>query len=122
MRTYSMDLRERVLAAFDAGLSAKAVAVRFAVSVSFVGKLRRHRRATGSAAPAPRRHGPRPTWQAHADALRAAVAAAPDLTLREYRDRHAFPFSVPTLARALAALGLTRKKSRAGRPSRAART
>lgn len=91
-----MDLRERVLAAFDAGLSAEAAAVRFAVSVSFVGKLRRHRRATGS--------------------------AAPDLTLREYRERYAFPFSVPTLARALAALGLTRKKSRAGRPSRTART
>jgi len=54
--------------------------------------------------------------------LRAAVAAAPDATLAEYRRRFALPLSRSALARALAALGLSRKKSRSGPASRTAPT
>ena len=121
MRAYSMDLRERGLADADAGTGTRAVAAKYRVSESWVRRLEQVRRAAGRITPAARRP-PAPGWAAHADAIRAAVAAAPDATPAEYRRRFALPMSVPTLARALAALGLPRKESRPGRPSRTART
>ena len=57
MRPYSMDLRERVAAAIDAGEgSQRQVAKRFRVSVSFVTRLVQRRRDAGTLAPqTPRR-------------------------------------------------------------------
>ena len=116
-----MDLRERVLADSDGGAGTRAVAAKYRVSESWVRRLKQTRRDAGRVAPATRR-APAPGWMAHTDAIRAAVAACPDATLAEYRQRFALPVSVPTLARALVALGLSRKKSQSGRPSRTART
>jgi transposase len=117
MKPYSMDLRLRVLQDCDAGLPTRAVAAKFRVSDSFVRKLKRRRRLTGSAAPtAPR--PPAPGWAADADRIRAAVAAQPDLTLEELKARLGLAYSLATLWRATRALGLTVKKKRAGRPSR----
>ena len=53
---------------------------------------------------------------------RDLVREAPDLTLREYLERFALPISKSALARGLTALGLSRKKSRAGPANKAART
>jgi transposase len=122
MRAYSMDLRLRVLKDCDGGLGTKAVAAKYSVSQAWVRRLKQRRRETGRVAPAGQRHGPRPGWEPHAEAIRAAVRAAPDLTLDEYRARFALPVSRSALARALAALRLSRKKSPSGRPSRAGRT
>lgn len=122
MKAYSTDLRERVLAACDAGQRTKAVAERLGVSASWVRRVKQVRRDTGRTAALPPAHGPAATWPAHAEAIREAVGHAPDATLDEYRTRFALPLSRPTLARALVALGLSRKKSRCGRPSRTART
>jgi transposase len=122
MRAYSADLRERVLADCDAGAGTRAVAAKYRVSESWVRRLKQVRRQTGRTTPADQRRGPTPGWVAHADAIRAAVAAAPDATLAEYRQRFALPLSRSALARALAALGLSRKKSRSGPASRTART
>jgi transposase len=122
MRAYSADLRERVLADCDGGIGTRAVARKYTVSESWVRRLKQTRRETGRVTPATQRHGPVPGLVAHADAIRAAVAADPDATLDEYRARFALPLSRSALARALAALGLSRKKSRSGRPSRTART
>jgi transposase len=119
---YSTDLRERVLADCDAGLTTRAVARKYRVSESWVRRLKQLRRETGRVAPAPPRGGQPPTWAAYAERIRAAVAQAPDATLDEYRARFALPLSRSALARALVALGLPRKKSRRGRPSRTART
>jgi len=117
MKPYSMDLRQRVLQDCDAGLPTKAVAGKYKVSDSFVRKLKRRRRTTGSAAPAtPRR--PAPGWAADADRIRAAIAAQPDLTLEELRARLGVAYSLTTLWRATRALGLTVKKKWSGRPSR----
>src|SRR5271154_1220215 len=55
MRAYSMDLRERVMAALDEGESSLEVASRLGVHDSWVRKLRRRRDRTGTIAPAP--HG-----------------------------------------------------------------
>jgi transposase len=122
MRAYSADLRERVLADCDGGLGTRAVAAKYRVSESWVRRLKQVRREAGRTTPDDQRRGPTPGWVAHADAIRAAVAAAPDATLAEYRRRFALPLSRSALARALAALGLSRKKSRSGPASRTART
>src|SRR5689334_21744332 len=109
MKAYSMDLRERVLKDCDAGMRTAALATKYAVSSAWVRRLKQRRRLTGRVAPTTQRHGPRPTWQAHAESIRAAVHREPDLTLREYLARLAAPLSKSALARGLAALGLSRK-------------
>jgi transposase len=122
MRAYSMDLRTRVLADLDGGMKTSAVARKYTVSPAWVRRLGQRRRATGEVAPRKQRHGRIPSWAAHAEAIRAAVRDCPDATLDEYRARLAPPLSRSALARALIALGLTRKKSRCGPASRTAPT
>jgi transposase len=121
MKAYSLDLRVRVLADADRGMGTAATAAKYSVSESWVRRLKQRRRQTGQIGPTPRRPAV-PGWQAHADRIRAAVTAAPDATLKEYRERFALPVSRSALARALAALGLVRKKSPAGPRSRTGRT
>jgi transposase len=122
MKAYSMDLRERVLKDCDAGMKTAAVATKYSVSPAWVRRLKQRRRQTGEVAPIPQRHGPLPAGQIYADRIRLAVREAPDLTLREYIQRFALPISKSALARALAALGLSRKKSRSRPASKNART
>lgn len=121
-RAYSMDLRVRVLADLDRGAKTRAVAAKYTVSESWVRRLKQTRREAGRVGPAAQQRGPVPGWVAHADAIRAAVATAPDATLAEFGRRFGLPLSRSALARALLALGLSRKKSPSGRPSRTART
>jgi transposase len=122
MKAYSMDLRDRVLRDLDAGLTTSAAARKYSVSPAWVRRLKQRRAATGETAPRRQRHGRVPAWVTHAEAIRDAVRRAPDATLDEYRTRFGLPMSRAALARALVALGLTRKKSRSGRASRIART
>src|SRR4051794_6222076 len=87
MRSYSMDLRERVVAACDRGeWTREQVAERFSVSVAWVYRLLRLRRDTGSIAPKPHGGGRPPAFQGEsAERLTAAVAECPDATLEELR-------------------------------------
>jgi transposase len=110
MKPYSMDLRTRVVADRDGGMTTKAVAAKYAVSPSWVRRVKQVHRETGRVAPVDQAHGPAATWVAHAEAIREAVRQAPDATLDEYRTRFALPLSRSVLARALAALSLSRKK------------
>jgi transposase len=81
-RAYSLDLRERVVAAVAAGESARAVAATFKVSVASVVKWSQRFRATGSAA-AHNVGGRRPyALQGHREWLLARLAEKPDITLR----------------------------------------
>ena len=60
---YSLDLRERVVAAVDAGEGTQPqIATRFAVSLGWVEKLLRQRRRTGHIAPLGHRGEPRAAW------------------------------------------------------------
>jgi transposase len=122
MRAYSADLRERVLRDCDGGIGTRAVARKYTVSESWVRRLKQVRRATGRTTPAPRAGGRVGYATAHGEAVRAAVTRTPDATLDELRAALTPSPSRAALARALAALGLTRKKSRSGRPSRGATT
>jgi transposase len=120
MRPYSMDLRERVVAACDARDGTRdQIAARFSVSVSWVRKLLRQRRDTGSFDPKPHGGGRAPAFDGAAAArLREAVKADNDATLEELARTSGVACSAPAVYRALDRLGITRKKSRGGRPSR----
>ena len=129
MEPLSIDLRERVVTAVDAGQTYAATAERFAVSVTSVGRLVRLRDRAGSVAAKPYAGGfPGRVDPAARDALRALVRARPDATLAELRDRlsarpeGAVAVSASRVCQVLAELGLPRKRSRRPRPSGTART
>jgi transposase len=124
MKAYSIDLRERVVAACDARDGTREqIAARFSVSVSWVRKLIRQRRETGSIAPKPRGGGRAPAFDDEAARrLRAAVRADDDATLEQLGRAAGVSCCASAVHRALARLGVTRKKSRGGRPSRTARS
>jgi len=112
MQPYSADLRQRVLADCDEGMATSAVASKFRVSESWVRRLKQRRRQTGSIEPIAQRHGPRPKWSPHAQAIAAAVRREPDATLEEHRAALGLDLGISTLWRAIDALGLTLKKRR----------
>jgi transposase len=118
MQAYSLDLRQRVVAAYENGVETiLEVAERFEVSDSFVKKLLRRKRATGEIAPVGHRGGqPRRLSDQHRKWLLKTVLAQPDITLGELEERllveQNLSASVPTLCRELQALNLRRKKSR----------
>lgn len=118
MRAYSLDLRQKVVAAVERGDSTiDEVATTFSVGQTFVKKMLRQHRATGdlSARPHGGGHVPRLSPK-HLAALRAEISRRPDKTvagLREHLEAHAgVAVSAPTVSRALAKLGLSRKKKR----------
>jgi transposase len=81
-RPYSLDLRERVVAAVAAGESCRRVSATYKVSVASVVKWSQRFRTTGSAA-AKRMGGNRPRILEEKRAwLVARLTEAPDLTLR----------------------------------------
>ena len=122
MRAYSVDLRQRVLAACDDEMGTAEAAETFAVSESWVRRIKQRRREGGELAPRVRgRTGPVPVLAAHRDRLAALARAAPDLTPAEYGDRLGVAAAPVTVWRALRALGLTFKKKSSGPPSRAGR-
>ena len=124
MRAYSNDLRERVVAACDAGdATREQIAERFSVSVAWIRKIVRQRRETGSIAPRPRGGGRAPAFDAEAAGrLREAVRADDDATLEELARAAGVTCCASAVHRALTRLGITRKKSRGGRPSRTGRS
>src|SRR3954452_22790046 len=63
-----MDLRERVVAAVDAGMTQRQAAVRFGVSLRTVERYLARRRATGSLVATEQRHGPEPKVRRQVDA------------------------------------------------------
>ena len=127
MRAYSIDLRERVLAAYECDEPTAEIAERFSVSPAWARRVRQRWRELGAVGPLPRRRGPTPKLDdADLARLSGLWADAPDATLAELRGRlHASTgklVSVSTVDRALAALGLSLKKSRTGPASKTART
>jgi len=124
-RPYSADLRERVLLAHEGGEGgATALARRFRLGLSTVYRWLAELRSEGRRAARPMGHGRAPLGGAE-DALRALAAEQNDATLAEYAERLAGRAGVrrgpAALCRALKALGLVRKKSRSGPPSRTGR-
>jgi transposase len=122
MKAYSMDLRERVVAACDAGdATREQIAARFSVSVSWLRDLLRRRRETGAIAPRPHGGGRAPAFDDQAARrLREAVKADDDATPEELAAAAGVARGPSAVHRALVRLGVPRQKSRGGRPSRIA--
>jgi putative transposase len=81
-RPYSLDLRERVVAAVKAGQSCRAVAKTFGVSVSSVVKWHQRQRATGKPAAKPM-GGRRPVLLAGQHAfIMERIAIEPHFTIK----------------------------------------
>jgi len=116
MKAYSIDLRQRVIAACDARDGARLqIAARFSVSIHFLRKLLRQRRDLGSIDPKPRGGGRARSFTAEAsDRLRQAVAAHNDATLAQLAQAVGVTCSLSVVHRELKALGITRKKVAAG--------
>lgn len=117
MKPYSQDLRERVIAAFEAGEESQdAIAEKFGISPSTADKWWSRYRQTGSCAALPQTSGPERTLQACNKFIRAEVKKQPDITLEELCERVAeskqLSASPSMMCRELARLGLPRKKSR----------
>ncbi len=85
-RPYSNDLRERVVLAFAAGESCRAVASRFGVSVSSVVKWSQRYRATGSVSPGRMGGHRRRVLEEHRDFIIEQIKRTPHLTLHGLKD------------------------------------
>ena len=124
-RPLSLDLRERIVEAVEAGSSRREAAEQFEVSVSCAIKLVQRWERTGSVAPAAM-GGKKPfALAAHVDRVRALLTAQPDATLDELHAQltgEGVTASRSAIGRFLQALGLTRKKRRSMPASRIART
>jgi transposase len=110
MAPYSMDLRERVVRAWDASGDADEVAATFAVSRAWVHRLVQRRRETGSIAPRKQTKFRSRVLAGQDERLKALVDAKPDATLAELRDEMPTTAALSTLWLALDRLGLTVKK------------
>jgi transposase len=120
MKTISLDLRERILTAYDAGEVTRAeVGQRFRVSEAMVKKLLVQRRRTGEIGPRHYRSGRKPRiLPAHRERLRALLAQKPDLTLAELRSALALTCTLPAIHYVLAAMDLTYKKRHSMQPNK----
>ena len=121
-KALSFDLRSRVLAAINEGLSCRQAAARFGVSASSAIRWQGMRRAGGDARPKPQ-GGDRLSrrTEAHAERIHAALAEVPDITLPELKARLAqqgAQVSVSALWRFCRRHTITRKKRPRMPPSR----
>lgn len=114
--TYSQDLRDRVLAAYDRGQKTKEIAETFAVSRAWARRVKQCRRESGRTTPLPR--GGATVVKIEMWRLKQLVEEQPDATLLELRDRLGIDCTESAMCRALKRLGMTFKKRRSMRPNR----
>ncbi len=82
-RWYGLDLRQRVIAAIDGGMSARAAAMRFSVAPSTAIRWHAQWRSRGSVAPAPQGQPRGSRLDAHAVFLFGLIEGRKDITLYE---------------------------------------
>jgi transposase len=122
MAAFSLDLRRRVLADCQSGMTFAAVARKYTVSAEWVRIFFKRFNETGEVAPRSHATKRQPFHLRHEAELRAAVAEKPDRTLEGLRRHLGLPVSIGTLWHALNALKISFKKSRSTLPSEAAPT
>jgi len=122
-KALSVDLRDRVIAAIDEGMSCRQAAVRFGVSASSAIRWRALVRERGDVRPGPlggdRRSG---RIEGHAALILSLVDQKPDATLAELREALAergIGVGMGTLWRFFDRRQITLKKSRRTRTSKA---
>jgi len=115
VRPYSLDLRERAVAALEAGDSCRTVASRFDLSVATVVRWGQLKRTTGSVAPGKYGGHLRHRLEPHRELVHRLVAEQPDRPMRELRDvlmDHGIELNAESIRRFLHAEGLSFKKKR----------
>ena len=127
MKTYSLDLRERALAAVDRGMPRKEAVGVFGVSLATLKRWLKRRQETGSAAPK-RKPGMRRRVGADAEGRRALwrqLEEHPEATLEGHREMwekgRGVRVSDATMSRAIRRLGWTYKQRRWRPPSETTR-
>lgn len=114
MKRLSFDLRERAIAAYDAGVSQEEIAFQFSISVSSVKRWLRRRRETGSfeALISPGR--PRTLDDSASKLLGEWLLIQNDLTLKQLRQRfteHGYHVGTTAIFALLHRDGISRKKN-----------
>lgn len=122
-KSYSQDLRERVIAAVDVeGMSRRKAAQRFGVSESSAVKWLQRLRDEGVRAARAVGGNRRPVIDPHRDVIEAALAQKPDITLQALCDRLLAERGVKTdtsmMSRFLRRAQITLKKRRSSRASK----
>jgi len=112
MAAYSLDLRKRVLRAWDSGLNVYQVAAKYEVSRAWVHRLVQRRRESGSIEPRKQTRFRRRSLSAvQEEHLVALVVARPDATLVELQAALATRAALSTLWRILGRRGFTLTKN-----------
>ena len=116
MKALSIDLRERIVSAYEQGQgSQQALADRFHVSLSSVERLLRLKRETGSLEPKPHRSGHQPIINED-DFPLIEDLLKDDLIQEElaqrFTEQTGRSVSQPTISRVLRRMEITRKKKR----------
>lgn len=115
---YSQDLRDRVLAAYDRGMTTKKIAQVFAVSPAWARAIKQRRRETGQTTPRPM--GGATVIKIDMTRLAELVRQQPDATIRELHERLGIRCAESSVGAALKRLGLSFKKRRSMPRSRTA--
>jgi len=120
MKTLSLDLRERILAAYDADEGTRQdIANRYRVSLGMVKKLLQQRKNTGDIQARHHFSGRKPLiLEDHRRRMRQWLAKQPDMTLHELREALSLRCSLPAIHYVLADMDLTYKKRQSGPASR----
>jgi transposase len=120
MKTLSLDLRERILTAYDQKQGTREeIGRRFRVSVGMVKKLLQQRSKTGEIGSRHHRSGRKALIKPeHRQELKGMLMAKPDLTLAQMQEKLGVACTVQAIHYALEAMDLTYKKRRSAQPSK----
>ena len=116
MKTYPLELRQRVINAVDNKIATrKEIAETFAVSTSWIRKLLQRRKKTGTLEPSTRTQGRKPAFSgADLEQLNNFVQENPDSTLEQIKEHFSgkVDCSIVAIHNALKRLGWHYKKNR----------
>ncbi len=123
MKTLSLDLRERIIASYDAQEGTRqAVADRYRVSLGMVKKLLQQRKRTGDLKSRHQFAGRKPViLDEHRRHMKRLLGKQPDMTLPELRAALGLNCTLPAIHYALAGMNLTYKKRHSGPANRPGR-
>jgi transposase len=115
--SYGIDLRERVVAAIEAGLTHRQAGARFCVAVSTAGNWHRLSRKNGSVAPAKQGQPSRSKLDQHEITILGMIEDRKDIALHEIAEQlaknHGVKAATSTVFQFLAKRGVTFKKRQA---------
>jgi transposase len=121
MRAYSPDLRAKIMAAVDAGMTKSQAARTFGVGLATIKRYAALRREQGSLDPKPHPGRPPTIRSEQQEVLRAQLRAYPAAFLDEHCDlweaQTGVRLSISAMSRTIRRLGVTRKKGRWVPPS-----